>query len=76
MRFDGESYSSRIHADPLMTPEMCRFTASQYVGDNDPENPLLSPLNTDLSDLPPLCIHVGDRELLLSDAVRLAERVE
>jgi acetyl esterase/lipase len=24
--------------------------------------------------LPPLCIHVGDHEVLLSDSVRLAER--
>jgi len=27
-----------------------------------------------LAGLPPLCIHVGDGEVLLSDLVRLAER--
>ena len=33
---------------------------------------MLSPCDMDLSGLPPLCIHVGDREILLSDAERLA----
>jgi acetyl esterase/lipase len=74
VRFDGESYSTRRNVDPLNTPEMCRSTASYYVGGNDPETPLLSPARIDLSGLPPLCIHVGDREVLLSDSVRLAER--
>ncbi len=74
VRFDGESYSTRADIDPWITPEMCRFTASHYVGDNDPETPLLFPVNIDLSGLPPLCIHVGDHEVLLSDSVRLAER--
>jgi acetyl esterase/lipase len=74
VRFDGESYSTRADVDPLNTLEMCRFTASHYVDGNDPETPLLSPANIDLSCLPPLCIHVGDREVLLSDSVLLAER--
>jgi acetyl esterase/lipase len=74
VRLDGESYSTRANVDPLNTLEMCRFTASHYVGGNDPETPLLSPANIDLSGLPPLCIHVGDREVLLSDSVRFAER--
>ncbi len=74
VRFDGESYSTRAGVDPFITPEMCRFSASLYVGDNDPETPLLCPVNMDLSGLPPLCIHVGDYEILLSDSVRLAER--
>lgn len=74
VRFDGESYATRADIDPLNTAEMCRSTASLYVDDNDPGTPLLSPTNMDLSGLPPLCIHVGDHEVLLSDSVRLAER--
>jgi acetyl esterase/lipase len=53
---------------------MCRFTASLYVGENDPGTPLLCPRDADLSGLPPLFIHVGDHEVLLSDSARLAER--
>jgi len=74
VRFDGQSYQTRANCDPLNTPEMCRFSAGRYVGDNDPETPLLYPLDMDLSGLPPLCIHVGDCEILLSDSLRLAER--
>lgn len=74
VRFDGDSYRSRRAVDPLITLEMCRFTSLQYIGGNDPNAPLLSPTDIDLSGLPPLCVHVGDREILLSDSVRLAER--
>jgi acetyl esterase/lipase len=73
-RFDGESYRTRAQADPWITEEMCRFTGGLYVGDNDPATPLLNPLDMDLAGLPPLLIHVGDDEVLLSDSVRLAER--
>ena len=74
VRFDGESYSTRAGVDPMNTLETCKYTAALYVGDNDPETPLLYPINMDLSGLPPLCVHVGDHEVLLNDSIRLAER--
>jgi acetyl esterase/lipase len=73
VRFDGESFRTRASMDPLLTLGMCKFTASCYVGHNDLSTPLLSPANVDLWDLPPMLIHAGDREILLSDARRLAE---
>jgi monoterpene epsilon-lactone hydrolase len=76
VHFDGESYTTRARQDPLLTPGMCRFTASCYVGSNDPSTPLLSPARMDLRDLSPMLIHAGDREILLSDAMRLAERAK
>jgi len=72
--FDGESYSTHAHLDPLLTLQMSRNNLPHYVGDNDPATPLLYPAKMDLSGLPPMCIHVGDREILLSDSVRFAER--
>jgi monoterpene epsilon-lactone hydrolase len=74
VRLDGESYVTRAAVDPLNDPRMCRFTASCYIGGNDPETPLLSPMGMDLTGLPPLCIHVGEREIVLSDSERLAAR--
>lgn len=74
MAFDGESYSTRAVSDPLVSLPQCRFTASLYVGSIPPETPLLQPLTMDLSGLPPMWIQVGDHEVLLSDAERLAER--
>jgi len=73
VRLDGESLTTRAAVDVCLTPEMHRFTSPFYVGDNDPDTPLLSPVHADLSGLPPLCIHVGDDEILLSDSTRLAE---
>jgi monoterpene epsilon-lactone hydrolase len=44
-----------------------------YAGQEDPRNPLASPLWADLTGLPPLLIHVGADETLLDDSTRLAE---
>lgn len=72
--FGGESYASRTRMDPLVSPAQCRFTASQYVGDHPHDTPLLRPAEMDLRGLPPMWIQVGDHEILLSDAQRLARR--
>jgi len=74
VRFDGESYTTRAQLEIMYTEEMCRFTSSLYVGDNDPANPIFYPIGMDLAGLPPLCLHVGDHELVLSDSIQLAER--
>jgi acetyl esterase/lipase len=49
-------------------------TAKFYLGQADPRTPLASPLYADLRGLPPLLIHVGEREVLRDDSTRLAER--
>jgi monoterpene epsilon-lactone hydrolase len=43
-----------------------------YAAGQDPGQPLISPVNADLTGLPPLLIQVGAREVLLSEALRLA----
>jgi phosphinothricin tripeptide acetyl hydrolase len=48
--------------------------AQAYLGATSPRTPLASPLFADLRGLPPLLIHVGSDEVLLDDAVQLAER--
>lgn len=45
-----------------------------YVGENDMHDPMVSPINGDLSQLPPLYIQVSDSEMLLDDSLRLARR--
>jgi len=74
VRVDGESYTTNAGIDPIVKKETSRAVMSNYVGGNDPQTPLLYPAGMDLAGLPPLCIHVGDYEALLSDSVRLAER--
>lgn len=45
-----------------------------YLGDNNPDDPMVSPINGDLTGLPPLYIQVSDSEMLLDDSLRLARR--
>lgn len=72
---DGESYSSRAGVDPMVSPAHCRFTADLYAGGRG-KDPLLRPIDMDLGGLPPVWIHVGDLEVLLSDSERLAHRAQ
>jgi acetyl esterase/lipase len=71
----GESLKTRADKDPWFDaanmPEMVR----RYCGDRKPTAPLISPLYGELSGLPPLLIQVGDHETLLSDSMRMAERL-
>jgi monoterpene epsilon-lactone hydrolase len=73
MSLTGESFTSRAGIDPLISQIGLTASASLYTADNDPKQPLLSPVFADLHGLPPLLIQVGDRELLLSDSTRLAD---
>ena len=52
------------------------FLASLYVGEDDPKNPYISPIYADLKGLPPMLIQVGSAEILLSDAMRIAENAK
>jgi monoterpene epsilon-lactone hydrolase len=45
-----------------------------YVGQNDPRNPLISPLYADYANFPPMLVFVGGDEIMLSDSARLAEK--
>ena len=48
---------------------------SGYLAGADPRNPYASPLYGDPAGLPPSLIQVGSDEILLDDAVRMAERM-
>jgi len=70
----GESIRTRANRDPMLRVDMTLATAAYYIGEDEATNPLISPVYADLTGLPPLLIHVGNEEILLSDAVRLADR--
>ncbi|HEU5097610.1 MAG TPA: alpha/beta hydrolase [Roseiflexaceae bacterium] len=74
MALIGESMQTRAQIDPLSSYEGLLAAAQLYLGGRDPRDPQASPLYADPRDLPPLLIHVGDHEVLLSDATRLADR--
>jgi epsilon-lactone hydrolase len=70
----GESYATRAEADPIVKRDSVAMMATAYLAGQDAKTPLASPLFADLRGLPPLLIQVGDDEVLLDDAVQLAER--
>lgn len=70
----GESVATRAKVDPICSLADSRYHADLYRGEHDARAPLVSPIYADLHGLPPMLIHAGDKEILLSDAVRLADR--
>ncbi len=72
MEGTGESVITRAKADPILRLEDS-VVFKHYLADHDARSPLLSPLYGDLRGLPPMLIHVGNDEIMLSDSTRLAE---
>jgi monoterpene epsilon-lactone hydrolase len=73
----GETFATNAGSDPLITRGANLEMAAAYLGPaGDPRNPLANPLFADLAGLPPMFLRSGSREVLLSDAERLANRLE
>jgi epsilon-lactone hydrolase len=73
----GASYRTKAASDPIVKQAAVAEMARAYLGAaTPPTTPLASPLFADLRGLPPLLIHVGSEEVLLDDAVQLAERAK
>lgn len=70
----GVSLRTNADHDPFLEPHVIRQGADIYLDGARADNPLASPLFGDLRGLPPLMLHVGSTEILLSDSTRFAER--
>lgn len=70
---EGDTRDTLARTDPVLGGDASRRW-SAYLAGTDPRNPLASPVFGDFRGLPPLLIQVGTREVLLSDAVRVARR--
>ncbi len=71
----GETVRTNARRDAYISGPAAERTAAMYYGTADPRHPLVSPLYADLHGLPPIIIHVGQREVLRDDSTRLAERL-
>ena len=71
---DG-SRVSNARRDAMFDPRALINLGPMYLGGADPADPRISPLFADLAGLPPLLFHVGEREVLRDDSVRMAEKV-
>jgi acetyl esterase/lipase len=70
----GTTMETRREADPLLSREALQARIPDYTAGQDAALGLISPIFADLSGLPPLIIQAGTHEVLLDDAVRLAQR--
>jgi len=69
----GESVRTRATRDVMVTQDNLASSAKQYYGTHDPKDPLVSPVHANFRGLPPMLIQVGDAEILLDDATRVAK---
>jgi epsilon-lactone hydrolase len=69
----SDSIGTRAKHDPLLTRDALEGARRLYLGQANAKDPRASPLYGDLTDLPPVMLHVGEDEILLDDARRYAE---
>ncbi|MEM9159140.1 MAG: alpha/beta hydrolase [Verrucomicrobiota bacterium] len=74
MTLSGKTMVSNNGKDPLMNLASLKQWQQRYF--DNTASPLLSPLYGDLSELPPVLLLAGGKELWLSDSQRLAEKLE
>ena len=70
----GESYLELKGVDPTLDMATIREAAMAFVGGDASlmKDPMVSPIHADFHGFPPVQIHAGTKELLLSDAESLA----
>lgn len=69
----GVSYEAKLATDPMITGAALGEFAAAYLGGKANDG-LASPILSDFTGLAPMLIHVGSEEVLLSDALAVAER--
>jgi acetyl esterase/lipase len=70
----GTTMETKREVDPLISREALQPRVTDYTAGQDASLGLISPIFADLSGLPPLIIQAGTHEVLLDDAVRLAQQ--
>lgn len=71
---EADSVTSRAASDPMIKPDGLYSLGGQYLNGADPKTLLASPMFAGMNGLPPLCIHVGGREILYDDAITVAKK--
>ena len=74
LQCNTESYARNAGVDPTLVRSGLLACARHYVGDSVPADPVVRPLEADLTGLPPLLVQVGSIEVLVDDAASLAAR--
>lgn len=70
----GQTMQTKAAVDLIVTSGLLDRCTTMYLPKGNFQTPLISPLYANLVNLPPLLIHVGTKEVLLDDALRLARQ--
>ena len=75
--FSGDSHKTNEGLDPTLSTEMfLKIAADAYAGDVPLNDPRVSPLFGEFNgDFPPTVVTTGTRDILLSDCVRLIDKL-
>lgn len=74
--FSGQSYLDNKSKDPVLNQDKINYFIDSYIGNSDRCDPFISPIFAKLNNLPPILIHVGTEEILLSDSITFAENAK
>ena len=69
-----DSYSTNAASDPVISKAYLDRASAWYLADTSPTDPLASPMFSDLADLPPLLVQVGEPEVMRDDALAYAAK--
>ena len=75
LSLSGGSATDRADHDPLLSRAVLAEAATLYLGTGYRDDPRASSLLSNLANLPPMLLHVGEDEVLLDDARRMADGI-
>jgi len=70
----GASAREEEAGEPVLSRRLVKIAARAYLAGARADDPRASPLYGELAGLPPILIHVGEREILRDDSLRFAAR--
>lgn len=75
LEHSGSSMTTRNGIDPTVNLTGLNLMAATYLNGARPNSPEASPVFADVRGLPPVLVQIGELEVMLSDAIRLASHL-
>ena len=70
----SETFVTNADTDPTISKQYLDRMSGYYLNGTDPKDPIASPLFSDLSDLPPILIQVGNLETMYGESIAYAQK--
>lgn len=70
----SETFVTNADSDPTISKQYLDRMSEYYLNGTDPRDPLASPLFSDLSDLPPILVQVGNQETMYGESIAYVQK--